>query len=129
MKKRKQIFFGGHLVFCANLFSAVVLEQLYQSCSNLVHQFIIKKDKQKKNIFRQPSCFLCKSYFSSSFKTAVPILLKFGTPIYYKMTKRRKKNGWRPFCYLCKSYFCCSFRTAVPILLKFGTPIYYKMTS
>jgi len=38
--KRKK--FGGHLVFCANLISAVALERLYRPCSNLVHQFIIK---------------------------------------------------------------------------------------
>jgi len=46
-KNLKDIFkhghhFGGHFVFCANLISAVVLEWLYRSCSNLVHQFIIK---------------------------------------------------------------------------------------
>jgi len=34
--------FGGHLVFCANLISAISLERLYRSCSNLVHQFIKK---------------------------------------------------------------------------------------
>jgi len=85
---------------------------------------------------------------------AVPILLKFGRPIHYKMTKLKNKflaakifgglvfcanlifGGLvfcanlisRPSCLLCKSYFCCSFRTAVPIWLKFGTPIHYEMT-
>jgi len=33
---------------------------------------------------------LCKSHFCCSFRTAVPILLKFGTPIHHKITKRKK---------------------------------------
>jgi len=28
----KKIIFGGHLVFCANINSAVALERLYRSC-------------------------------------------------------------------------------------------------
>jgi len=46
--------------------------------------------KQEKNIFWRPSVFLCKFYFYCSFRTAVPILLKLGTPIYYKMKKTEK---------------------------------------
>jgi len=48
--------FGGHLVFCANLISSVLLERLYQSGSSLVHLFIIKWHNRKKNVWR-PSCF------------------------------------------------------------------------
>jgi len=80
----------------------------------------------KKNICGWPSCFLCKSYFCCSFRTAVPILLKFGTPIHYEMTNQKKI--WWPFCFLCKFYFCCRFRTALLILLKFGTWNHYKKT-
>jgi len=45
-KNLKDIFkyghhFGGHLVFCANLISAVALEQLYRFCLNLQYKFPI----------------------------------------------------------------------------------------
>jgi len=47
----KKMLFGGHLVFCANLISAVVLERLYRfflKFGTLIHYKMNKKYELKK---------------------------------------------------------------------------------